>query len=110
MDVEAQVRQGVKAVLEEVLQEEMTQSTLKLVTASSPPTRRGVDLTPVGGQTRVSDMNADERGPHDAGSDTKLPAGIQTRGRPPCPLLTEQERRPDSQRTWRLGQLSEELG
>src|SRR5215207_4432422 len=65
-----------------------------------------VDLTPVGGQTRVSDMNADEGSPHNAGSDTKLPAGIQTRGRPPCPLLAGQERRPDSQGAWRLGQLS----
>jgi transposase len=31
-------------------------------------------LTPVGGQTRVSDVNADEGSPHDAGSNTKLPA------------------------------------
>jgi hypothetical protein len=45
--------------------------------------RRVVDLTPVGEQTRVSDMNADEGSSYDAGSDTKLPAGIQTRGRPP---------------------------
>ena len=30
-------------------------------------------MTPVGGQTRVSDINADEGGPDDAGSDTKLP-------------------------------------
>src|SRR5215207_9411412 len=67
---------------------------------------RVLDLTPVGGQTRVSDMNADEGSPHNAGSDTKLPAGIQTRGRPPCPLLAGQERRPDSQGAWRLGQLS----
>src|SRR5215208_3751609 len=65
-----------------------------------------LDLTPVGGQTRVSDMNADEGSPHDAGSDTKLPARIQTRSCPPCPLLTEQERRPDRQGAWRLGQLS----
>src|SRR5215218_9997669 len=65
-----------------------------------------MDLTPVGGQTRVSDMNADEGSPHDAGSDTKLPARIQTRSCPPCPLLTEQERRPDRQGAWRLGQLS----
>jgi transposase len=41
-------------------------------------------LTPVGRQTRVSDMNADEGGPHDAGSDTKLPARVQTRSRSPC--------------------------
>jgi hypothetical protein len=35
-----------------------------------------VDLTRVGGQMRVSDVNADERSPYDAGSDTKLPARI----------------------------------
>jgi transposase len=29
-------------------------------------------------------MNADEGGPHDAGSDTKLPARVQTRSRSPC--------------------------
>ena len=33
-------------------------------------------LTPVGGQTRVSDVNADEGRPHNAGSNTKLPARI----------------------------------
>jgi transposase len=43
-----------------------------------------VDLTRVGGQTRVTDVNADEGSPHDAGSDTKLPARVQTRSRPPC--------------------------
>jgi transposase len=41
-------------------------------------------LTPVGRQTRVSDMNADEGDLHDAGSDTKLPARVQTRSRSPC--------------------------
>jgi hypothetical protein len=35
-----------------------------------------VDLTLVGGQTRVSDVNADEGSPHNAGSDTELPARI----------------------------------
>ena len=35
-----------------------------------------VVLTPVGGQTRVSDRTADEGSPHNAGSNTKLPAGI----------------------------------
>src|SRR5215218_7415567 len=70
----------------------------------------GVDLTPVGGQTTVSDVKADEGSPHDAGSDTELPARIQTRSRSPDSLLTEQERRPDSQGARRLGQLSEELG
>jgi tetratricopeptide (TPR) repeat protein len=65
-----------------------------------------LDLTRVGGQTRVSDVKADEGGPHDAGSDTELPARIQTRSRPPCPLLTEQERRTDRQGARRLGQLS----
>jgi hypothetical protein len=33
-------------------------------------------LTPVGGQTRVSDVNADEGRPHNAGSNTTLPARI----------------------------------
>src|SRR5215208_4035583 len=69
-----------------------------------------VDLTPVGGQTTVSDVKADEGSPHDAGGDTELPARIQTRSRSPGSLLTEQERRPDSQGARRLGQLSEELG
>jgi site-specific DNA recombinase len=69
-----------------------------------------MDLTPVGGQTTVSDVKADEGSPHDAGSDTELPARIQTRSRSPGSLLTEQERRPDSQGARRLGQLSEELG
>jgi|SRR5829696_5809968 len=36
----------------------------------------GLVLTPVGGQTRVSDRTADEGSPHNAGSNTKLPAGI----------------------------------
>ena len=36
LDVEARVRQGVKAVLQEVLEEEMTH-TSRLATASSPP-------------------------------------------------------------------------
>ncbi len=67
-------------------------------------------LTRVDGQTRVSDVNADEGSPHDAGSNTELRARIQTRSRSPCPVLAEQERRPDSQGAWRLGQLSEELG
>lgn len=48
-----------------------------------------VVLTPVGGQTRVSDGNADEGSPRDAGSNTKLPARIQTRSRPPCPILAK---------------------
>jgi putative transposase len=39
-DVEARVREGVKAILEEVLEEEMTQH-LKAGYGSSPPTRRG---------------------------------------------------------------------
>jgi predicted ATPase len=69
-----------------------------------------VDLTPVGGQTRVSDMNADEGRPQDAGSNTKLPARIQARSRPPRSLLAEQERRPSSPRAWRLGQLLKKLG
>src|SRR5215212_7192549 len=46
-------------------------------------------LTPVGGRTRVSDVNADEGSPHNAGSNTTLPARVQTRSRPPCPLLAE---------------------
>jgi hypothetical protein len=33
-----------------------------------------MDLTPVGGQTGVSDMSADEGSPHHAGSNTTLPA------------------------------------
>ena len=37
LDVEARARQGVKAVLEEVLQEEMSPSTSKPATGSSPP-------------------------------------------------------------------------
>ena len=55
-----------------------------------------MDLTRIGGQTRVSDVNADEGSPHDAGSDTTLPARIQTRSRSPGSLLAEQERCPDS--------------
>ena len=35
-----------------------------------------LDLTRVGGQLTVSDVNADEGSPYDAGSDTKLPARI----------------------------------
>jgi hypothetical protein len=62
-----------------------------------------VDLTRVGGRTRVSDVNADERSAHDAGSDTKLPARVQTRSRSPCPLLAKQEHCPDRQGPWRLG-------
>src|SRR5215210_4422414 len=69
-----------------------------------------LDLTPVGGQTRVSDGSADEGGPQSAGSKTELPARVQARSRPPCPFLAKQERRPDSQGAWRLGQFSEELG
>src|SRR5215210_127182 len=70
-----------------------------------------VDLTPVGGQTTVSDVKADEGSPHDAGSDTELPARIQTRSCSPGSLLAEQERRPEnSQGAWPLGQLVEELG
>ena len=53
-------------------------------------------MTLVDGQTRVSDVNADEGSPHHAGSNT-LPARVQTRSRPPRPLLPEQERCPDSQ-------------
>lgn len=70
------------------------------------PNRTGkpmVVLTRVGGQIRVSDVNADEGSAHDAGSNTKLPARIQTRSRSPRPLLAEQERCPDSQGAWRLG-------
>ncbi len=44
----------------------------------------------------------------DAGSNTELPASIQTRSCTPCPILTEQDRPPDSQGAWRLGQLVEE--
>ena len=69
-----------------------------------------VDLTRVGGQTRVSDMNADEGSPHDPGSNTTLPARIQTRSHPSCPVLAKQERCSDSQGAWPLGQLPEELG
>jgi hypothetical protein len=36
-----------------------------------------VDLTRVGGRIRVSDVNADQRSPHDAGRHTKLPARVQ---------------------------------
>src|SRR5215207_10827529 len=68
-----------------------------------------VVLTPVGGRTRVSDVNADEGSPHNAGSNTTLPARVQTRSRPPCPVLSEQERYPDSQGAWSLCQLSEEM-
>jgi hypothetical protein len=39
-----------------------------------PDLANAVDLTPVGGQTRVSDVNADEGRAHNAGSDTELPA------------------------------------
>jgi hypothetical protein len=53
---------------------------------TSPPLLP-LDLPPVGGQTRVSDMNADEGSPHHAGSNTTLPAGIQARGRSPRPVL-----------------------
>jgi len=67
-------------------------------------------LTPVGGQTRVSDVNADEGRPRNAGSNTTLPARIQTRSRSPCPLLAKHERCPDSQGATGLGQLSAELG
>ena len=35
-----------------------------------------LDLTPVGGQTRVSDVNANEGRAQNAGSDTELPARI----------------------------------
>ncbi|MGI8948366.1 MAG: hypothetical protein ACR2FV_10425 [Ornithinimicrobium sp.] len=35
-----------------------------------------VDLTPVGGQTRVSDVKADEGSPQHAGSNTELPARV----------------------------------
>jgi hypothetical protein len=33
-------------------------------------------LTPDDGQLRVSDVKADEGSPHDAGSDTELPARV----------------------------------
>jgi hypothetical protein len=69
-----------------------------------------LDLTRVGGHTRVSDVNANEGSAQDAGSDTKLLARVQTRSRPPRPLLAKHERCPDSQGAWRLGQLSGELG
>src|SRR5215204_109827 len=61
-----------------------------------------LDLTPIGGQAGVSEMNADERGPQDAGSNSELAAGIQPRSRPPCSVLAKQENCPDSQRAWRL--------
>jgi hypothetical protein len=44
-------------------------------------------LTSVGGRTRVSDVNADEGSPHNALSNTTLPARVQSRSRPPCPRL-----------------------
>src|ERR671913_2466475 len=69
-----------------------------------------LDLTPVGRQTTVSDVKADEGSPHDAGSDTELPARVQTRSCSPGSLLANQECRPDSQGAWRLGQFVEELG
>ena len=65
-------------------------------------------MTPVGGQTRVSDGSADEGDPQSAGSNTELPARVQTRSHPPCPFLAKQERRQDSQGAWRLGQFSEQ--
>src|SRR5215218_571461 len=70
--------------------------TRRISVLSKRPSRRSMVLTLVGGRTRVSDMNADEGSPHDAGSNTTLPARIQTRSRPPCPLLAEQERCPGS--------------
>jgi hypothetical protein len=70
-----------------------------------------MDLTPVGGHTRVSDMSADEGGPRSAGSDTELPARVQTRSPSACPLLAKQEPRPEnSQGAWCLGQFVKELG
>jgi hypothetical protein len=54
-----------------------------------------VVLTRVGGHRRVSDMNASEGSAQDAGSDTKLPARIQTRGRPLRPILSTSGRGKD---------------
>jgi transposase len=45
-------------------------------------------LTWVGGQTRGSDANASGGSPHNAGSNTKLPAGVQTRSRSVGSFLT----------------------
>ncbi len=43
---------------------------------------------------RVSDVNASEGSAHDAGSNTELPARIQTRSRPTRTVLAGQERCP----------------
>jgi len=50
----------------------------------------------------ISNVNASEGRAHNPGSDTKLPTRVQTRSRPPRPVLPEQERSSDRQGTWRL--------
>jgi hypothetical protein len=45
-------------------------------------------LTPEDGQTRVSDTGSVEGGPKDAGSNTTLYTGVQSRGGEVGPLLT----------------------
>jgi hypothetical protein len=45
-------------------------------------------LTPEDGQTRVSDTGSVEGGPKDAGSNTTLYTGVQSRGGEIGPLLT----------------------
>jgi hypothetical protein len=67
---------------------------------------RRVGLTPVGGHTRVSDVNADEGSPKGAGSNTTLYTRVQSRGRSPSSLRYRQTCFPDSQGAWRLGQRS----
>ena len=42
-------------------------------TRSSPKPTRPLVLTPIGGRTRVSDVNTNEGSPHDAGSSNTLP-------------------------------------
>jgi hypothetical protein len=56
----------------------------------------GLDLTPVDGHTRVSDVNVDEGRAQDAGRDTKLPARIQARRRPPRPHASGEIRKSTS--------------
>jgi hypothetical protein len=49
---------------------------------------RPLGLTPEDGQTRVSDTGSVEGGPKDAGSNTTLYTGVQSRGGEVGPLLT----------------------
>jgi transposase InsO family protein len=69
-----------------------------------------VDLTPAGGQTRVSDGNANERGSYPAGSNTELPARIQTRSRPPCSVLAKHTDRAGRYTTLSFGKRVEDAG